>query len=58
MKARIFSKIKNVLKKFKPKQKDMTYEEFINLEGKKFPSSEAKDLQSKTKLYELLRSHH
>ena len=56
--ARIFSKIKSLLKKFNPKQKDMTYDEFINLEGKKFPRSEEKNLQDKTNLWELLRSHH
>jgi hypothetical protein len=37
---KIMPRITNFLKKFKPKQKDLTYEDFIALEGKKFQKSD------------------
>ena len=46
----IFSKIKDFLKKLKPERKDLTYEEFINLEGKKFQRSEYSNGRPQTPL--------
>ena len=45
---KIISKAVRFLKKLKPKQKDLTYEDFIDLEGKKFrmPSGSAESYGS------------
>jgi hypothetical protein len=34
--------LKNLAAYFQPKTEDLTYEEFINLEGKKFPNQQQK----------------
>lgn len=47
MLQKLFSKIIKTLKKIKLIRKDLTYEEFINLEGKKFRKSEANSQPSK-----------